>query len=162
MRRGIVSVVMTALLALTPVGVPVAQAEKSGRTGHVVCKLRRAPQEVAVRRREVAEGGTEAGQDGPLQAARKQVGISRALWSRPRQRRHSVRGDEVAGGLWRITDIARDLNVSRQRAQQLVRKPGFPARIAEDGVGPLWQPSDVRRWARGWRRERPWRSTDRS
>jgi hypothetical protein len=58
---------------------------------------------------------------------------------------------------WRITDVARYLGVSRQRAQQLAHADRLPRRAGEDRIGPYWRPSDVRRWANTWAKERPWR-----
>jgi len=61
------------------------------------------------------------------------------------------------GRSWRITHVARYLGVSRQRAQQLAHADRLPPRVGVDGIGPSWDPDDIRQWAEGWVRERPWR-----
>jgi predicted DNA-binding transcriptional regulator AlpA len=57
----------------------------------------------------------------------------------------------------RIVEIAELLGVSKQRAHQLADKDGFPAPVAEDGRGPLWDRREVAAWAKVWRREKGWR-----
>jgi len=58
---------------------------------------------------------------------------------------------------WQITHVARHLGISRQRAQQLAHADRLPPPLSVDAVGPSWNPDDIRRWAEGWVRERPWR-----
>jgi hypothetical protein len=55
---------------------------------------------------------------------------------------------------WRIADVARHLDVSRQRAQQLAHAGRLPAPVGEDRVGPLWNPDDIRPWAERWASDR--------
>jgi len=57
----------------------------------------------------------------------------------------------------RLMEIAELLGVSKQRAHQLAGEPEFPDPVAEEGRGRLWDRREVRAWAKGWRRERPWR-----
>jgi predicted DNA-binding transcriptional regulator AlpA len=57
----------------------------------------------------------------------------------------------------RVTEIAAILGVSKQRAHQLAAEPGFPAAVATDGRGRLWDRREVAAWAKVWRREKPWR-----
>ena len=45
-------------------------------------------------------------------------------------------------------EIARLLGVSRQRVDQLTRRPDFPRPVAELIVGRIWERSAVERWAR--------------
>lgn len=45
-------------------------------------------------------------------------------------------------------EIARHLGVSRQRVQQLVRTPGFPAPIAVLDMGKVWDAGEIREWAK--------------
>lgn len=44
-------------------------------------------------------------------------------------------------------EIAAMLGVSRQRVQQLVVTPAFPAPVQELAMGKVWLRSDVERWA---------------
>ncbi|HEY8720116.1 DNA-binding protein [Pengzhenrongella sp.] len=46
-----------------------------------------------------------------------------------------------------ITEIARMLNVSRQRAHQLAQTEGFPAPAAELSSGRVWETAGVEAWA---------------
>jgi hypothetical protein len=55
------------------------------RCCEVVSELRCAPQKLAVRRRQVKEGGSPAGEDGPLQAARQSGRVPRELQPGRRQ-----------------------------------------------------------------------------
>jgi predicted DNA-binding transcriptional regulator AlpA len=57
----------------------------------------------------------------------------------------------------RLIDIAELLGVGKQRAHQLAAEDGFPAPVAEDGRGRLWDRREVQVWAKAWRREKPWR-----
>jgi hypothetical protein len=58
---------------------------------------------------------------------------------------------------WRHRQIAEHLGVSRQRVQQLFAAGRLPAAAGEDTVGRYWRPSDIRRWAMTWAKERSWR-----
>lgn len=44
-------------------------------------------------------------------------------------------------------EIGRLLGVSRQRVQQLVKTPGFPAPVAVLDMGKVWQADHVIAWA---------------
>jgi predicted DNA-binding transcriptional regulator AlpA len=44
-------------------------------------------------------------------------------------------------------EIAAMLRVSRQRVQQLVNAPGFPAPVYTLAMGKVWARADVVRWA---------------
>jgi predicted DNA-binding transcriptional regulator AlpA len=57
----------------------------------------------------------------------------------------------------RLVEIAELLGVSKQRAHQIAEERGFPAPVAEDGRGRLWDRREVTAWAKRWRREKPWR-----
>jgi hypothetical protein len=59
--------------------------------------------------------------------------------------------------LWRISDVARFLGVSRQRVQQLAHAGRLPQPAGADNIGPYWSPDDVRPWVERWASERPWR-----
>lgn len=51
-----------------------------------------------------------------------------------------------------LAEVRALLGVSRQRADQIVRKPGFPAPVVELATGKVWDGEAVRVWAEGWRR----------
>jgi predicted DNA-binding transcriptional regulator AlpA len=55
----------------------------------------------------------------------------------------------------RLIEIAELLGITKQRAHQLAEKKGFPAPLAEDGRGRLWDRCEVTAWAKVWRREKP-------
>ena len=57
----------------------------------------------------------------------------------------------------RMIEIAELLGVSKQRAHQIADERAFPAPVAEDGRGRLWDRREITAWARHWRREKPWR-----
>jgi hypothetical protein len=57
----------------------------------------------------------------------------------------------------RITEIAELLGVSKQRAHQIVGEPRFLEPVDEDVRGRLWDRREVTAWAKGWRKEKPWR-----
>jgi hypothetical protein len=48
----------------------------------------------------------------------------------------------------RLIEIAELLGVTKQRAHQLAEKKGFPAPLAEDGRGRLWDRRELRRGRR--------------
>jgi predicted DNA-binding transcriptional regulator AlpA len=50
--------------------------------------------------------------------------------------------------LLRVTDVAKVLGVSKQRADQLRLRSDFPVPASRWARGDLWAASDVRRWAR--------------
>jgi len=54
----------------------------------------------------------------------------------------------VTHHLMGLTEIARLLGVSRQRAHQLTRSDGFPAPTVQLASGPVWETKDVEEWAR--------------
>jgi predicted DNA-binding transcriptional regulator AlpA len=58
---------------------------------------------------------------------------------------------------WRISDVARHLGVSRQRAQHMAHAGQLPRPVSVDAVGPVWNPDDIRPWAERWESERRWR-----
>ena len=47
-----------------------------------------------------------------------------------------------------LVDIAEMLDVTKQRADRLRRRPDFPAPVGSWARGDLWSERDVRRWAR--------------
>lgn len=47
-----------------------------------------------------------------------------------------------------LAEVGNYLNVSRQRADQLARTPGFPAPVATLSAGRIWKAEDIERWAR--------------
>ena len=51
----------------------------------------------------------------------------------------------------RISDVAADLRVTQQRVTQMRAEGKLPPPDQVDGVGPLWQPATIERWA-----EREW------
>jgi hypothetical protein len=57
----------------------------------------------------------------------------------------------------RLLEIAELLSVTKQRAHQIAGDPAFPAPVAEDVRGRLWDRREVERWAEVWRAEKPWR-----
>ena len=57
----------------------------------------------------------------------------------------------------RIIEIADLLGMSKQRVHQIADGEGFPAPVAEDGQGRLWDRREVTARAKRWRREKPWR-----
>lgn len=52
-----------------------------------------------------------------------------------------------------VTEIGQMLGVSRQRANRLVAKAGFPEPIAQTGAGRVWERAAVEEWAKGWDRD---------
>ena len=60
-------------------------------------------------------------------------------------------------GTVRLVEIAELLGVTKQRAHQIAEEKGFPAPLAEDARGRLWDRRDVSAWARDWRAAKPWR-----
>jgi predicted DNA-binding transcriptional regulator AlpA len=57
----------------------------------------------------------------------------------------------------RLVEIAELLGVSKQRTHQIAEDKGFPAPLAEDVRGRVWSRREVTTWAKGWRKEKPWR-----
>ena len=51
-----------------------------------------------------------------------------------------------------VTEVARELGVSRQRVSELRRAETFPAPIADLAAGPVWKGSSLRRFIEGWER----------
>lgn len=47
-----------------------------------------------------------------------------------------------------IAEIRTLLGISRQRADQLARRPDFPRPVAELAMGKVWDGNDVRKWAK--------------
>jgi predicted DNA-binding transcriptional regulator AlpA len=47
-----------------------------------------------------------------------------------------------------VAEVAAFLSVSRQRVQQLARRPDFPAPVARLAATPVWESVDIERWAR--------------
>lgn len=45
-----------------------------------------------------------------------------------------------------INEIAETLGVSRQRADQLAKRPDFPKPVAELRMGRIWRASDFEKW----------------
>jgi predicted DNA-binding transcriptional regulator AlpA len=45
-------------------------------------------------------------------------------------------------------EIAAMLGVSRQRVQQLTKRPDFPAPVERLAMGAFWRRADVARWAK--------------
>lgn len=56
-------------------------------------------------------------------------------------------GSEDSPELMGSAEIASLLGVSRQRVQQLVNTPGFPAPVATLAMGKVWPGQAVRKWA---------------
>jgi hypothetical protein len=52
-----------------------------------------------------------------------------------------------------VTEVARELGVSRQRVSELRARPGFPAPIAELAAGPVWKASSLMRFLESWERK---------
>jgi hypothetical protein len=62
------------------------------------------------------------------------------------------------GGTLRIRDVATFLRVSHQRGTQMYAEGKLPEPDQVDGIGPLWKPATVERWAdREWWDMRRWR-----
>jgi hypothetical protein len=51
-----------------------------------------------------------------------------------------------------VTEVARELHVSRQRVSELRTSEAFPAPIAELAAGPVWRGSTLKRFMAGWER----------
>jgi hypothetical protein len=51
-----------------------------------------------------------------------------------------------------VSEVARELGVSRQRVSELRRSEAFPAPIADLAAGPVWKGSSLRRFIEGWER----------
>jgi hypothetical protein len=52
------------------------------------------------------------------------------------------------GCTFRIRDVGAYLGVSHQRAEQMFHEGKFPNRERVDGIGPLWKPATIERWAK--------------
>jgi hypothetical protein len=52
-----------------------------------------------------------------------------------------------------VTEIARELGVSRQRVSELRGRADFPAPVAELAAGPVWKLSNLKRFIREWPRK---------
>jgi len=50
-------------------------------------------------------------------------------------------------------EIGARLGVSRQRVQQIVSRPDFPAPVVVLGMGKVWETDDVEKWIREHRAE---------
>jgi len=61
--------------------------------------------------------------------------------------------DREPEGFLGVTEVARELGVSRQRVSELRVKPGFPAPVAELSAGPVWKASSLRRFLASWERK---------
>jgi predicted DNA-binding transcriptional regulator AlpA len=58
----------------------------------------------------------------------------------------------------RIRDVGAYLGVSHQRADQMFHEGKLPEPDQLDGIGPLWKPASIERWAkREWWDTRRWR-----
>lgn len=51
-----------------------------------------------------------------------------------------------------VSELARELQVSRQRVSELRMSEAFPAPIAELAAGPVWKGSSLKRFIAGWDR----------
>ena len=51
-----------------------------------------------------------------------------------------------------VSEVARELRVSRQRVSELRTSEAFPAPIAELAAGPVWKGSSLKRFVAGWDR----------
>ncbi|MBA3738529.1 MAG: hypothetical protein H0W97_08155 [Actinobacteria bacterium] len=51
-----------------------------------------------------------------------------------------------------VSEVARELGVSRQRVAELRRSEAFPAPIADIAAGPVWKGSSLTRFIEGWER----------
>jgi predicted DNA-binding transcriptional regulator AlpA len=60
----------------------------------------------------------------------------------------SIRVAPVDIRLMGTSEIAKLLGVSRQRANQLAQREGFPEPIARLAAGPIWEAGAVEQWAR--------------
>lgn len=59
---------------------------------------------------------------------------------------------------FRVKDVAAYLNVSHQRGAQMYAEGKLPDPEQVDGIGPLWKPATIERWAkREWWDTRRWR-----
>lgn len=56
-----------------------------------------------------------------------------------------IRVQDLAGS----QEIARMLNISRQRVSQIIAKPDFPEPEAVLAMGKVWDAAKVRSWAEG-------------
>jgi hypothetical protein len=61
--------------------------------------------------------------------------------------------DQEQEGYLGVTEVARELGVSRQRVSELRARPGFPAPIVELAAGPVWKASSLRRFLDSWERK---------
>ncbi|HTG46467.1 MAG TPA: hypothetical protein VK646_02275 [Actinomycetota bacterium] len=52
-----------------------------------------------------------------------------------------------------VTELAKELHVSRQRIAELRRRPDFPAPLVELAAGPVWCLSTLRRFVETWDRK---------
>ena len=66
------------------------------------------------------------------------------------------------GRTLRIKDVGAYLGVSHQRADQMFHEGKLPEPERVDGVGPMWKPATIERWAkREWWGTRRWRNRPR-
>jgi hypothetical protein len=61
--------------------------------------------------------------------------------------------DQEPEGYLGVTEVARELGVSRQRVSELRARSGFPSPIAELAAGPVWKASSLRRFVDSWERK---------
>lgn len=62
------------------------------------------------------------------------------------------------GRALRVSDVATYLRVSQQRGAQMYAEGKLPEPDQIDGIGPLWKPARIERWAeREWWDTRRWR-----
>lgn len=62
--------------------------------------------------------------------------------------------DALPVELMGMREIAVLLDVSRQRADQISKRPDFPQALAELASGSIWPGAAVRRWATTWERKK--------
>lgn len=61
--------------------------------------------------------------------------------------------DQEAETYLGVTEVARELRVSRQRVSELRASDAFPAPIAELAAGPVWRGSTLKRFLADWERK---------
>jgi hypothetical protein len=68
----------------------------------------------------------------------------------------------AASSLYRIRDVAAYVGVSHQRVTRIHAEGKLPEPNRVDGVGPMWEPVTIERWAesewwgtRRWRKRQP-------
>lgn len=87
-----------------------------------------------------------------------EIVAAEAMMTAEADRRAEMPPPELVG----VSEVARSLNISRQRVSALSKRQDFPAPVARLATGPVWRARDLSTFAGGWRRKpgRPKKTID--